>query len=52
VYNLEGKLCGSYTVDAGTGVKTINTSGLNNGLYFIRLLSNGSTYSGKILIQK
>jgi hypothetical protein len=55
IYNIEGKNISSYKNkinDDGSYLEDININGLDNGLYFIKLIIGNNTYSKSFVINK
>lgn len=49
-----GRVCMSQplSLETGENIATLDISGLANGLYFVRLVSEGGAYTTKILVQR
>ena len=50
IFNSEGKLVHSATLEAGINTYTLNVSNWHTGLYFITIEANGENHSQKLII--
>jgi len=51
IYNYTGKLVTLNEVDAGSTQHSVDVTGWNKGVYFVRILSNGQSVTEKIIVE-